>query len=271
MISLITETQNLTNQNHKSVIGVVNDAEGFRELEETVLNSNYHDDKIIDRLKDLLAESTTSEGINGVIIDDFGSLYALMEAASSSGEMKSDLIYSQNLNTDIDYKHNLIREKQRLLLEKHEESKENLLKEGREVFDTIENTYNTLNNKLILEVDFNTNIIKDEVSTNTVIVTSKASDEDGSDIKFTIDDTVNYDIDKNSGTVRLTTEGINKVNNGENLPTFKITANSTSGKTSSNDVEISPIIINSEEGTVIINTVSNDDVINALESKDTTI
>ncbi|NQY21452.1 MAG: hypothetical protein HRT40_09110, partial [Campylobacteraceae bacterium] len=83
MISLITETQNLTNQNHKSVIGVVNDAEGFRELEETVLNSNYHDDKIIDRLKDLLAESTTSEGINGVIIDDFGSLYALMVAASS--------------------------------------------------------------------------------------------------------------------------------------------------------------------------------------------
>ena len=40
MIPLITETQNLNNQNYKSILGIVNDEEGFRELEETVLNSN---------------------------------------------------------------------------------------------------------------------------------------------------------------------------------------------------------------------------------------
>ncbi|MCJ8328073.1 MAG: hypothetical protein MJK08_13340, partial [Campylobacterales bacterium] len=165
MIPLITETQNLNNQNYKSILGIVNDEEGFRELEETVLNSNYHDNNIIDRLKSLLEESTNSEVSNGVIIDNFDSLYGLLEASSSSSEIQSDLIYAQNISSEIDYKHNLIREKQRLVLEENEEQKENLLNQGREVFEIIENEDKNINHDLTVKIVDIKTIIEDDVST----------------------------------------------------------------------------------------------------------
>ena len=83
MIPLISKNQNIFDQNYKSVLGMINDDEGFKELEETVLNEELNDPKVIDHLKELLLISKVGSLVNGVIIDDFFSLYELMEATSS--------------------------------------------------------------------------------------------------------------------------------------------------------------------------------------------
>ncbi|PKI80486.1 hypothetical protein CP960_08710, partial [Malaciobacter halophilus] len=82
MVDLVLEE----NIQDKSVLGIIKDEEGLDELNQTVLNDNFNGDDVIKSLKDLLAQSSTNpEETNGVIIDDFGSLTSMLEAAAAGG------------------------------------------------------------------------------------------------------------------------------------------------------------------------------------------
>ncbi|PIF04304.1 MAG: hypothetical protein CSA86_02280, partial [Arcobacter sp.] len=126
-----------------------------------------------------------------------------------------------------------------------------------------------VNDDLSLSVTPVETLIEDSVSAGTQIATSSANDEDGGDIIYSIDDTVNYAIDEN-GKVTLTEAGANIVNAGEDLPNFNVTAQSTTGQTSSSTVEVNPANT-TDAGTVTIDTIAGDDIINASESQQDTI
>ncbi|WP_147525221.1 immunoglobulin-like domain-containing protein [Malaciobacter canalis] len=70
----------------KNILGIIKDQEGLDELNQTVLNDDFKGDDVIKSLKDLLAQSSINpEETNGVIIDDFGSLTSVLEAAAAGG------------------------------------------------------------------------------------------------------------------------------------------------------------------------------------------
>ncbi|MDD5360210.1 MAG: S8 family serine peptidase, partial [Sulfurovaceae bacterium] len=97
-----------------------------------------------------------------------------------------------------------------------------------------------INDPLNLTVTPVTTIIEDSVSEGTVVATSSASDVDGGDIIYSIDDTINYTINTTTGVVTLTLAGAAIVNSGADLPAFNVTAQSTTGLTSSNTVNVIP-------------------------------
>ncbi|WP_419771265.1 MAG: cadherin domain-containing protein [Candidatus Marinarcus sp.] len=70
----------------KTVLGVLDDPEGFYEFQQTVLNSDFKGDDVIASLKELLAQSDAStDKPNGVIIDNFTSLANALSAAAAGG------------------------------------------------------------------------------------------------------------------------------------------------------------------------------------------
>ncbi len=92
-----------------------------------------------------------------------------------------------------------------------------------------------------LEVTSALTITEDAVIEGTEVATSIASDEDGEDMTFSIDDTTHYNIELTTGKVTLTQKGADLVNKGEDLADFNVTAQSTSGETSSNTVTVNPV------------------------------
>ncbi|RYA23239.1 hypothetical protein CRU96_08705, partial [Malaciobacter halophilus] len=74
------------NVEDKNILGIIKDEEGLEELNQTVLNDDFKGDDVIKSLKDLLAQSSINpEETNGVIIDDFGSLTSMLDAAAAGG------------------------------------------------------------------------------------------------------------------------------------------------------------------------------------------
>ncbi|MDD5360125.1 MAG: Ig-like domain-containing protein, partial [Sulfurovaceae bacterium] len=141
---------------------------------------------------------------------------------------------------------------------------------------TVSITVTAVNDPLNLIVTPVTTIIEDSVSEGTVVATSSASDVDGGDIIYSIDDTINYTINTTTGVVTLTLAGAAIVNSGADLPAFNVTAQSTTGLTSSNTVNVIPPatitldngMINGTDGDDVINGTDGDDIINGLAGND---
>uniref|UniRef100_UPI003D1102B2 hypothetical protein n=1 Tax=Arcobacter sp. TaxID=1872629 RepID=UPI003D1102B2 len=71
---------------NKTVLSVLNDSEGIKNLEQTVLNTEFKSDDVISSLRDLLNEGlATVDKVHGVIIDDFGSLTEALASAAAGG------------------------------------------------------------------------------------------------------------------------------------------------------------------------------------------
>lgn len=91
MANLIKKSYGVKNENLKTVLGIINDDEGMNELEQTVLNPSFQGNDIISNLKELLSKSEQDEeNVNGIIIDDFGSLVEALES-SEANENKDDV------------------------------------------------------------------------------------------------------------------------------------------------------------------------------------
>ncbi|MDD5372352.1 MAG: Ig-like domain-containing protein, partial [Sulfurimonas sp.] len=116
-------------------------------------------------------------------------------------------------------------------------------------------------------------ITEDSVTAGTTVATASASDPDGQNIKFSINDTTNYTINETTGVITLTAAGAAIVNSGADLPDFIVTATSTTGQTSSNSVLVNPadttdvndptVTVNdtatvNEDDSVIIDVLAND-------------
>ncbi len=73
----------------KTVLGVIDDTDGLKELYETILNNDFQGDNIITELKELLADTTNPDENyqNGIIIDNFGALLENLDAAAAGGEL----------------------------------------------------------------------------------------------------------------------------------------------------------------------------------------
>lgn len=81
---LIKSSDVVTNESSKTVLGIIDDKEGMDELEQTALNSDFQGDNVISELKELLSTSSQGEDfLNGIIIDDFGSLVEVLDAAAA--------------------------------------------------------------------------------------------------------------------------------------------------------------------------------------------
>ena len=89
-----------------------------------------------------------------------------------------------------------------------------------------------VNDPLLLDITAITTIVEYKVSIGDVMATATASDEDGNEITYSISDTTNYVINSSTGEVTLTQAGVDLVNSGNNLPSFTISATSTSGEIS---------------------------------------
>ncbi len=89
MAELIKQSDNAVNENTKTVIGIMDDNDGMKELNETALNNEFQGDKVISDLKELLSDTTNPDEDyqNGIIIDDFGSLLERLDAAAAGGEL----------------------------------------------------------------------------------------------------------------------------------------------------------------------------------------
>ena len=112
-----------------------------------------------------------------------------------------------------------------------------------------------VNDPLALTVTPVIALVEDDVSAGAVVATSSASDEDGGDIVYSISDTVRYAIDSVTGEVTLTAAGAAIVNAGAHLPSFTVIAQSTTGLTSSNSVNVDLVVISIDDG-LIINTTA---------------
>ncbi|WP_435237354.1 Ig-like domain-containing protein [Psychromonas sp. PT13] len=100
----------------------------------------------------------------------------------------------------------------------------------------------TANAPIVINVDLTEAITEDDVTSDTIIATVSATDEDGGDIIYSLsdDDSAYYIIDNDTGVITLTDEGIALVNSGEDLPSFTVTAESTSGITSTGSQIVEP-------------------------------
>ena len=100
----------------------------------------------------------------------------------------------------------------------------------------------TANAPIVINVDLTEAITEDDVTSGTIIATVSATDEDGGDIIYSLsdDDSAYYIIDNDTGVITLTDEGIALVNSGEDLPSLTVTAESTSGITSTGSQIVEP-------------------------------
>ncbi|WP_072682306.1 DUF5801 repeats-in-toxin domain-containing protein, partial [Arcobacter sp. LA11] len=89
MAELIKQSDDAVNENTKTVLGIMDDNDGMKELNETALNNDFQGDKVISELKELLADTTNPDEDyqNGIIIDDFGALLERLDAAAAGGEL----------------------------------------------------------------------------------------------------------------------------------------------------------------------------------------
>ncbi|MEH6452686.1 MAG: type I secretion C-terminal target domain-containing protein, partial [Psychromonas sp.] len=103
--------------------------------------------------------------------------------------------------------------------------------------------------------------IEGSTSTGDTVATSEATDPDGGDIVYSIDDETNYQINPTTGEVTLTDAGATIVNGGGVLPVFTVEANSTTGQTSSNTADVNPADTDGNEAPVL----SIDSIYNFIE------
>ncbi len=89
MAELIKQSENITSEKAKTVLGIMDDDDGMKELNETALNNEFQGDKVITDLKELLSDTSNPDENyqNGIIIDDFGSLLEKLDAAAAGGEL----------------------------------------------------------------------------------------------------------------------------------------------------------------------------------------
>ncbi|WP_298749168.1 hypothetical protein, partial [uncultured Arcobacter sp.] len=74
----------------KTVLSIINDAEGIYDLQQTVLNPEFKGDDVYASLRELLDQNLASaDKSNGVLIDDFGVLTEAL-SASAAGQVVSD-------------------------------------------------------------------------------------------------------------------------------------------------------------------------------------
>ena len=73
-----------------SALGIANDKEGRQEIIDALDNPDFNAKEIIDDLKKTLAESNIGTDLNGIIIDDFGSMVSAFEAAAAGSDDTSD-------------------------------------------------------------------------------------------------------------------------------------------------------------------------------------
>ncbi len=130
-----------------------------------------------------------------------------------------------------------------------------------------------INSALTLNVTPVATLTEDSVAAGTVVATSVASDEDGGDITFTIDDTTNYAINPITGEITLTATGAAVVNSGANLPDFNVTATSSNSiattavnpadTTTVNDAGSVTILGTAEQGQTLTTSLTDPDGITA--------
>ncbi|MDA7746504.1 cadherin-like domain-containing protein, partial [Psychromonas sp.] len=110
----------------------------------------------------------------------------------------------------------------------------------------------------------------------TVVGSTTGSDSDGGTISYSIDDTVNYVIDSESGEVSLTAAGAALVNAGNDLPEYTVSATSTSGNSGSDsdtpaattDVNDAPIFDSATGSTQVENIAVEGDTVATYISSD---
>jgi len=92
-------------------------------------------------------------------------------------------------------------------------------------------------NKVSLTLSLGENVKEGKITTSTIIATSTATDTDGGDITYSLkDNSEMYIIDKSTGTVTLTPVGVDFINEGKDLHSFEVIANSSNGNTNSADI-----------------------------------
>ncbi len=113
------------------------------------------------------------------------------------------------------------------------------------------------NDTLIVSVNNQITSITEEdssLTTSTVIGKAVSTNPNNSIITFSIDDTTNYVINTNSGEITLSQAGLDLINTGQDLPNYKVTANSSTGDSGS--ITINPV-----------NTIDvNDDISQVIDS-----
>ncbi|WP_419765586.1 MAG: immunoglobulin-like domain-containing protein [Arcobacter sp.] len=89
MVDLIT-ANSLNPDAPKTVLSIINEAEGIYNLQQTVLNPDFKGDDVYASLRELLDQNLASaDKSNGVLIDDFGVLTDAL-SASAAGQVVSD-------------------------------------------------------------------------------------------------------------------------------------------------------------------------------------
>ena len=113
----------------------------------------------------------------------------------------------------------------------------------------------TVNDPIVITTDaLTTPITEDSVNAGFVVADMGATDEDGGAITFSIDDTINYAIDTNTGEVTLTAAGAALVNAGNDLPNFDVTATSAGPDGSTATVTVDPTDTTTVNDPIVITT-----------------
>ncbi|NRA61751.1 MAG: type I secretion C-terminal target domain-containing protein, partial [Psychrobium sp.] len=129
--------------------------------------------------------------------------------------------------------------------------------------DTLNPSVSTVNDALVLTVTLTEVIAEGAASSYSVVATSVASDEDGGVITYTINDNDEnndyYVINETSGTVTLTTAGVDFVNGGGDLPAFDVTATSAGidGSTATQE-NIDPLFSPADPNPPVITNITDD-------------
>ncbi|RXI37114.1 hypothetical protein CRU99_12420, partial [Malaciobacter mytili] len=139
-------------EDKESAIGILNNKEGLKELNQIVLNPVPQSGDIINNLKELLASSSLENiSKNGIIIDDF---YSLTEALKASAEGNSTISNSSTFFNDFELENNAsydLNGRTKLQIDSVSSSKENLDSKRKILVEEetpIEETLDNLNVKL---------------------------------------------------------------------------------------------------------------------------
>ena len=114
------------------------------------------------------------------------------------------------------------------------------------VSDTI-----TVNDDIVFVVENATSLIEDSVTTDTIVATITATDEDGGDVVITLDDSTYVSL--TDGVITLNDSGVALINSASDLPDFSVTATSENSTLSTT---ISPVAT----------TTVNDDIVFVVEN-----
>ncbi len=89
MADFIKASDGIANEKEKTVLGIMNDEDGLKELNETALNYDFEGDNVISQLKELLADTNNPDPtfLDGIVIDGFGALAEQLDAAAAGGEV----------------------------------------------------------------------------------------------------------------------------------------------------------------------------------------